>query len=96
VGDRAYVPGLATAALLYLPYCAWIARDVTRGGGMRPTSVAAAAMLGGLPMAIHGYLILFRGSRLFWRRPNVFSAALPLHVTVAARLAGGAADPLSD
>jgi hypothetical protein len=65
VVDRAYVPGLVTAVLLYLPYCAWIAREVSRGGGVRPTSAAVAAVLGGLPMAIHGYLILFRGSRLF-------------------------------
>jgi hypothetical protein len=65
VVDRAYVPGLVTAALLYLPYCGWVAREVVRGGLVSRGSAALAAVLGGLPMAIHGYLILFRGSRLF-------------------------------
>jgi hypothetical protein len=63
--DRTYVPGLATAGVLYLPYCAWVARQVLRsrqaGGGV----LAGAAILGGMPMAVHGYRILFLGSRLF-------------------------------
>lgn len=63
VVDRAYVPGLVTAIVLYVPYFAWVGAQVVRSD--RTAAVVAAAVLGGLPMAIHGYLILFRGSRLF-------------------------------
>lgn len=63
--DRAYVPGLVTAIVLYLPYFAWVATQVVRGRLVAPGVVAAAAVLGGIPMAVHGYRILFLGSRLF-------------------------------
>lgn len=65
VVDRAYVPGLVTAVALYVPYCIWIAVHVVRGRLVPAGLVALAALLGGLPMAIHGYRILFLGSRLF-------------------------------
>ena len=65
VVDRRYVPGLVTAALLYLPFCGWIAREVLRLRDVSRGLAGLAAVLGALPMAIHGYLILFRGSRLF-------------------------------
>jgi len=29
--DQAYVPGLVTAIVLYLPYCTWVAAQVVRG-----------------------------------------------------------------
>ncbi len=63
--DRAYVPGLATAIVLYLPYCGWVAGHVVRSRRVRPGVLAAAALLGAIPMAVHGYRILFLGTRLF-------------------------------
>jgi hypothetical protein len=63
--DRGYVPGLVTAVIFYLPYFSWL---FGRGVKRQRLSVAAsiiAAIIGGIPMAAHGYLILFRGSRLF-------------------------------
>jgi hypothetical protein len=63
--DRAYVPGLATAIVLYLPYFAWVVSEVLRGRRVAPGLVAVAAVLGGIPMAVHGYRILFLGTRLF-------------------------------
>jgi Protein of unknown function with HXXEE motif len=63
--DRGYVPGLATAIFLYLPYCGWVVKEVVRDRRVSPTLVAAAAGLGAIPMAVHGYRILFLGTRLF-------------------------------
>jgi hypothetical protein len=63
--DRGYVPGLATAILLYLPYCGWVAGQVVRNRRVAPGLLAAAAVLGAIPMAVHGYRILFLGTRLF-------------------------------
>jgi hypothetical protein len=63
--DRGYVPGLVTAVVLYLPYCAWVARQIVHARQLRASAVVVAAVLGGLPMAIHGYRILFLGTRLF-------------------------------
>lgn len=63
--DGHYVPGLITSVGLYLPYFLWL---FARGVKHKRLSIAAstvAAVIGGLPMAAHGYLILFRGSRLF-------------------------------
>ena len=59
------MPGLVTAVLLYLPFYGWVItrtielRRLPRGG------VAAAALVGALPMLVHGYLIVFLGRRLF-------------------------------
>jgi hypothetical protein len=63
--DRGYVPGLVTAGLLYLPYCAWVAVRVLRTRRVPPPVLAAAAVCGAIPMAVHGYRILFLGTRLF-------------------------------
>lgn len=63
--DRGYVPGLATAVLLYLPYCGWIAGQAVRDRRVAPGLLAAAAVAGAIPMAVHGYRILFLGTRLF-------------------------------
>jgi hypothetical protein len=63
--DRGYVPGLATAILLYLPYCGWVAAQVVRNRRVAPGLLATAALLGAIPMVVHGYLILFLGTRLF-------------------------------
>jgi hypothetical protein len=63
--DRGYVPGLATAIFLYLPYCGWVTRQFVRNRRVAPGLLALAAVLGAIPMAVHGYRILFLGSRLF-------------------------------
>ena len=63
--DRAYMPGLVTALLLYLPFYIWVATNTLRTRRVSAGVVAAAAVIGALPMLAHGYLIIFRGSRLF-------------------------------
>jgi|SRR5215213_1016325 len=65
VVHHTYSPGAVTAAVLYLPYFAVLFSVVLKR--MRvPVSVAlVVTILGALPMAAHGYLIVFRGSRLF-------------------------------
>lgn len=60
-----YCPGAVTGALLYLPVSALFIGAVIRERGVPALAVAAVALLGGVPMYIHGYLIVFRGSRLF-------------------------------
>jgi hypothetical protein len=65
VVDRGYVPGLASAILLYLPYCAWVALHILRGRHLASGALTVATVLGGIPMAVHGYRILFLGSRFF-------------------------------
>lgn len=62
--DRAYVPGLVTALLLYLPYYGAVVIQVVRLRRLPLGGLTAAALLGALPMLVHGYLIIFRGSRL--------------------------------
>ncbi len=63
--DRAYMPGLVTALLLYLPFYAWVATTTFRTRRIPGSVMATAALIGALPMLIHGYLIIWRGSRLF-------------------------------
>jgi hypothetical protein len=63
--DGRYVPGLATAVVLYIPYYVWLCVAAVRSGRVRAAGLAAGATAGALPMLAHGYLILFRGSRLF-------------------------------
>jgi hypothetical protein len=63
--DRGYVPGLVTAVILYLPYCGWVAWQLVRQRRVAPAPLVAAAALGAIPMAVHGYRILFLGTRLF-------------------------------
>ena len=65
VADKQYVPGLATAVLLYLPYYFWLAVGAVKSHRITLAPLAALAALGSLPMLAHGYLIIFRGSRLF-------------------------------
>ena len=60
-----YSPGVITATLLYLPAGILTLRAICREAGVRPASAAIAAALGAVPMLVHGYLIVFRGSRLF-------------------------------
>jgi hypothetical protein len=63
--DRQYVPGLVTVILLYLPYYGWFFTRVVKSKQVKITVLVVWAVLGSLPMLIHGYLIIFRGSRLF-------------------------------
>lgn len=63
--DRGYVPGLVTAIVLYLPYCAWVTAQVVRSRRLPIILLVVTAVLGGIPMAVHGYRILFLGTRLF-------------------------------
>jgi len=63
--DRAYTPGLVTALLLYLPFYSWVVLRALQLRRLQPRGVAVAALLGATPMLAHGFLILFRGSRLF-------------------------------
>ena len=65
LADRAYVPGVVTAILLYLPFWAWVIRCTLDQGRLSRSAVMAAAVVGAAPMLVHGYLIVFRGSRLF-------------------------------
>ena len=63
--DGSYVPGLVTAVVLYLPFFTWVVARVVREGRLSRGAVVVSAIIGSAPMAVHGYLILFRGSRLF-------------------------------
>lgn len=63
--DGQYVPGLVTAVFLYLPYYSWLITAAVRSGRVRIPGLIVGATLASLPMLIHGYLIIFRGSRLF-------------------------------
>jgi hypothetical protein len=65
VVDRQYVPGLVTAILLYLPYYSWLFMKAVKSKRVKVEVLIVCAVLGSLPMLIHGYLIIFRGSRLF-------------------------------
>ena len=63
--DGRYVPGLVTAVLLYLPYYLWLCVRALKSRRVKAAALLAAAVPCSLPMLIHGYLILFRGDRLF-------------------------------
>jgi hypothetical protein len=63
--DRQYVPGLITAVVLYLPYYAFFIRAVLKTRQIGVVTMLVVSVLSSVPMLIHGYLILFRGSRLF-------------------------------
>ena len=60
-----YSPGVLTSLLLYFPLSVLFLRAASRERGLSPRSVLLVAILGGVPMYLHGYLIVFRGSRLF-------------------------------
>ena len=65
IAHARYCPGVVTGTLLYLPYGTLLLRTIVREFGLRPGVVLGAAALGAAPMLVHGYLIVFRGSRLF-------------------------------
>ncbi|HEX8147104.1 MAG TPA: HXXEE domain-containing protein [Pyrinomonadaceae bacterium] len=63
--DKRYVPGLFTAVLLYLPFYLWLFARALKSRRVTAAALLTAAVTCSLPMLIHGYLILFRGGRLF-------------------------------
>ncbi len=65
IAHARYCPGVVTGTLLYLPYGALLLRKIVRELGLSPGVVLGTAALGGAPMLLHGYLIVFRASRLF-------------------------------
>lgn len=60
-----YSPGVITGALLYLPFSFLFMKAIVRECAIPWRTVLPVALAGGIPMYIHGYLIVFRGSRLF-------------------------------
>jgi len=60
-----YSPGVITGSLLYLPFSVLFMQAVVRERAIPWRTVLSAALAGGVPMYIHGYLIVFRGSRFF-------------------------------
>jgi hypothetical protein len=60
-----YSPGAVTSLVLYLPHFAALFALLVRRLGIPALGAAAVTLLGAAPMAVHGYLIVFRGSRLF-------------------------------
>ena len=65
IADRSYVPGLLTAVFLYLPYYFWLFIRTEKSKKVELKLLIVSAIVGALPMLLHGYLIIFRGSRLF-------------------------------
>jgi hypothetical protein len=63
--DGAYVPGLITAVVLYLPYYAWFVARLVRARRVQTTALVVAGLIGAAPMLVHCYLIVFERSRLF-------------------------------
>ncbi len=63
--DRGYAPGVATAILLYVPVSLLLIRAISKECRMSRSAVATVMLFAGIPMFAHGWLILFRGSRLF-------------------------------
>jgi hypothetical protein len=60
-----YAPGVVTGTLLYLPLSVLFIRAVVRECAVSWRVALLAAAVGGVPMYVHGYLIVFRGGRLF-------------------------------
>jgi hypothetical protein len=60
-----YSPGVITATILYLPYFTWFFWLVVRNLRVRPLVAGVSTLVGSVPMAMHGYLIVFRGESLF-------------------------------
>ncbi len=63
--DRGYVPGLISAVCLYVPYFALLMTRIGRTGQLHPVALVVVATIGAIPMLVHGYRIVFLGTRLF-------------------------------
>jgi hypothetical protein len=62
---RLYSPGAWTSAVLYLPFFAVLFYVVVKRLRLPVRTALLVTLAGAVPMAVHGYLIIFRGSRLF-------------------------------
>ncbi len=60
-----YCPGVVTSVVLYLPFFFVFLRQARWQFGIGLASAAAVVVVAAFPMLLHGYLIVFRGSRLF-------------------------------
>ena len=60
-----YAPGVVTSLVLYLPFFFLFLRRALRQFDIGLVSAAVVVVVGAFPMLVHGYLIVFRGSRLF-------------------------------
>ena len=60
-----YSPGVITSIILYLPYFVWFVRCVIKSMNFKLTTIVTTVILGSLPMFLHGYWIIFKGSTLF-------------------------------
>jgi hypothetical protein len=65
VAHRSYCPRVITGVFLYVPLSLLFMRAVAREAKVPVLAVALVALTGALPMVFHGYLVVFRGSRLF-------------------------------
>ena len=63
--DQGYVPGLITAIILYVPYFSWLSLEMIKGKRLGKGAFVLFVVIGSLPMLLHGYKILFLGTRLF-------------------------------
>jgi len=60
-----YSPGVITAVTLYLPYFSWLVWLMRKRFGFPIYAAVLISITTGIPMFIHGYLIVFEGRRLF-------------------------------
>lgn len=65
MSDRAYMPGLVSAVLLYIPFYLLLVRALIKARRIQGYALCVAGIAGAAPMLMHGYLIIFRGDRLF-------------------------------
>lgn len=65
VAHGSYCPGVITGVFLYLPLSLLFMRGVAHEAHVPALVVAVVALAGAMPMVLHGYFIVFRGSRLF-------------------------------
>ena len=63
--DKNYMPGLGTALGFYLPYYSWLFVTAIKSRRVSLSLLFVAPLLASIPMLLHGYLIIFRGGRLF-------------------------------
>jgi len=63
--DKLYMPGLITAIVLYLPYYFFVVSRLLKTGRIRIGWLIVLTFLGSALMIVHGFLVIFRGSRLF-------------------------------
>lgn len=61
----AYAPGVITSVALYVPYTVLVTRAAWRERLARIGALGTACVVGAGTMGVHGFLILFRGGRLF-------------------------------